>query len=111
GRGFVEEDQLGIVEQGLRKSDALQHAFGKIAQLFAAMWRQAHQLQQRRHAFAQLIMRHAIKAAMQIEKFGASKPVIKTEVFGEETDSAACTYVAGGTPQNRGRPRSRRDQV
>jgi len=89
GGGFVEEDQFGLMDEGLRQADALHHAFGKAAEASIAMRGEADQIDVGRNALAQLGGSKPAEAGVQREKLGGGEPVVKTEVFGKEADFTA----------------------
>src|SRR5205807_2167278 len=86
---LVQEDELGVAQERLRESDALQHALREMAQLLVAVWSEADQVQELRHARAQSCSGHSVEPAMQPEKLGGREPVVKAEVLGQEADLAA----------------------
>jgi hypothetical protein len=52
GRRFIEDDEVGIIDQGLGQADAALHAFGELADLPALHFVQAHHFEELRRARA-----------------------------------------------------------
>src|SRR5690606_25598376 len=65
---LIKDHQLGIIQQSLGNTDALQHALGKSTQRQIGGMTNAYALQQFVDALAALGARHAIKAAIIVEK-------------------------------------------
>ena len=55
GHGLIEEDNFGIMDNGLGDADPLQHALGKFAQLQLAGVRKAHSFEQGGNALSSII--------------------------------------------------------
>ena len=89
GRGLVEEDEVGLVDESLGETDALQHAFRKAAEPPVAMSSKSDEVQERGNAVAELGRSESAEPTVKREEFGGSQPVVEAEVFGEEADLAA----------------------
>jgi len=89
GGRLVEEDEFRAVNQGLRETDPLQHAFRKATESPVAMSRESDEVQEGGNAVAELRGCEPAEAAMKRKEFGGGQPVVEAEVFGEEADLAA----------------------
>ena len=107
---LVEEDQLRLMNQGLRQPDALQHAFGEVLQALVAVRRESHQVEKSRNALAQPVCRHAREASVQLEQFSRRQPFVETEIFRKEADSPPHVHIAGRHAQDKGLAAGRLDQ-
>lgn len=109
--GFVEEDEVWAVEEGLRQANALEHPFRVAAEAFARVGSEAHQIEQFGDALAGIGGGHAIEFAMEFEEFCAGEPVVKAEVFREEAHFGAGGRVTEGVSQHLSFPRGGVDEA
>ena len=86
GHGFIEKDELGIVQNGLADAHALQHAFGKLAQLHALHVPQSDLLQNLLDALLALFGGNAGKLPVIFEQFVSGEIVVEIGLLGKKTD-------------------------
>jgi hypothetical protein len=89
------------VNQRLRQTDSLEHSLGEFLQALVAMRRKPYEIDQGRNAVAQHIGRHAREASMKSQKLRGRKPLIESEIFGEETNFPAHFNAPGGSAQHK----------
>ena len=82
-----------------------------MAQLLVAVWSEADQVQELRHARAQSCSGHSVEPAVQPEKLGGREPVVKAEVLGQEADLAAGLDVSYRMAEEQGVPGGRRHEA
>jgi len=88
GSGLIEEGEFGLVDEGLSEADALQHTFRKATKAAIAMRGEADEIEISGNAVAELNRSESAEAAMKCEEFGGGEPVVKTKIFGKETNLA-----------------------
>ena len=86
GHGFVEEHQLGIVQDSLADSHALQHAFGKLPQLHALHVAQPDLLEHLLDALLALFGGNAGKLSVVFEQFVSCQIVVEIGLLGKKAD-------------------------
>ena len=102
--GFVEEDDLGIVQNGLRDAHALQHAFGKFAQLHAFNVGQSHARKHFFHARLALFGGNAGKLPVVVEQFVRRQIIIEIRLLGKKSDLRFDSRVGPVRPRMRAVP-------
>jgi hypothetical protein len=98
---LIEKDQFRLMNQRLRQADSLEHSLGEFLQAFVAMRRKPYEIDEGRNAVAERIGRHAREASVKSEEFRSRKPLIESEIFGEETDFPAHFDAPGGGAQHK----------
>ncbi len=86
GHRFIEEYKLGIVQNGLRDSDALQHAFGKFPQLHALHFRQSNSLQRGLNPPRAFFCRNAGKLRVIVQQLVCSQMIIEIRLLRKESN-------------------------
>ena len=100
---LVEENDFGVMQNGLRNSHALQHAFGELAQLHSAHIGQTDALQDFIH-FARSVFRiHSGKLAIVLQQFAGGEVVVKVRLLGQKSDLRLHAGIVDFHPQNAGR--------
>ena len=102
GSRLIKENQFRLVDQSLRETDALHHAFGKAPETAVAMRSEADEIEISGNTLAQLRRSQSRKAAVKRKEFGGGEPVVETEVFGQEADFAADFDVSERTAEDLG---------
>src|ERR1019366_687974 len=96
---LIQKDEIGLMNECLRESDALKHALGEAAQPPVAVRRESHQLDHGGNAFAKFRGRHAAEPAMQLQELRSGEPVVESKVFGKKSDAAADLHISHRRPQ------------
>ena len=86
GSGFIEEDEIGFVQECLRETYALHHAFRKAAKATIAMWGETDKFKIGGHTVVELLGSKPGETTVESEKLGRREPVVKTKIFGKEAD-------------------------
>ena len=81
---LVEEDQFGLVDEGLREADALQHAFRELAQREASFAGDAHPVEQAGHALAPLLAAQAEEAGEVGQQLLGGEVVVEVRRFRQD---------------------------
>jgi hypothetical protein len=100
GCRFIEKDEVGFMNQGLRKADTLHHALRKSAKAAVTMRREANKVEIGGYAIVKLGGSETAQAAVKKEELSGGQPVIETKIFGEEADFAANFDVREAMAQN-----------
>lgn len=87
--GLVENEQLGIVDEGIRQADALAEAFGEGFDHFAADVAKAAGIDHVGHAAAAIIVVEALELGAEFQVFAHPHLVIERHVFGHVADFSA----------------------
>ena len=78
GGRLVEQDQIGVVDQGLCQADAPSHAFGVFAQLaFSGLGIEPDDVEQFRNSSIQLFARDLEKPAVEFQRLFAVEKAIE----------------------------------
>ncbi len=99
-RGLVEKNQLRLVNQGLRQTNALEHSFGKFAKPFFPVRSEADEIKKGGDAFAETGFGHTAKASVELEELRCAQPRVEAEILGEESNLPANIDVADGDAEN-----------
>jgi len=102
GRRFVEEDEFGLVDEGLGQTDALQHAFRKTTETPVALRGKSDEVEEGGNAVAELRLGESAESAMKREKLRGGQPVVEAEIFREEADLATNLDVRVGLIEDPG---------
>jgi len=101
-RGFVQDHQLRVVQQGLRQAQTLEHALGVLRHAVAGPVGQAHQLQQLAAPLPNLPRRNAVQLAVVIQRRGRRMVPGNTQVLRQEPHPAPAAAIAGRQAQQPG---------
>jgi hypothetical protein len=99
------------MDERLGQANPLEHAFGKALQALVAMRGEPDQIYKIRDALAQSRRLHAAEPAMKLQKLGCRQPLIKTEIFGQESDFASDFDLARWRSENEGFTATGADQA
>ena len=108
---FIQDHQRRPVQQCLREPDALQHALGKRAQLFAAEIGQPNPFEEFGRTALQFVRPHSEQLPVQVEKFARCQPFRKTEMLGQETNARKGGAIPHRRPEQIGTARGGLDQT
>ena len=100
GHGFVQDDHLGIVDQGLGEPDPLQHPLGILAKLQPPCLGKPHLIEQLLDPLYAFTVRDTKELAVEVEKLPAGEVVVKTRIFREKTDLGLDRDVRDIPPQD-----------
>src|ERR1043165_8960725 len=100
-----------MVNDGLRNSHPLQHAFGEFPQLCATRLRQADTRQNLGYPALALARINSRQLRKVIEEFVGGQVVVEIRLFRQKTDLRFHLGIAPISSQNFGRPPSREDQA
>src|SRR5262249_22821007 len=103
GRGFVENDELGVIEQGLSEADAAGLAFRIGADAAAADGGiEAHEIEVKLHSPGALGAVHVEETRVKVERLAGVQEAVEVRFFGKIPDEAAGLLVAGGLAEDVG---------
>lgn len=102
GGGFVEEEEVGVVEEGLGQADALEHAFGVGAEASVSSGAEIDEIEELLDAGGEAWAGHAGEAAVVVEDFASGEEVGEIRVFREEAEAVAGGHGAGGVAEDGG---------
>ena len=111
GGRFIEEHQLGVIEQRLGQADALEHAFREVTQVFVGMPGQADRFQQFGHTPARYGRVDAVETGMYFEEFSGCQPLLKAEVLRQKADPPATLPITWRSAEHGDRSRAGPDQA
>lgn len=100
--GLVQQDQLRVMDQGLRQPDALEHAFRELAELAIAGFAQSHHLEEVPDPFRQLTRPQPRQLPVERQKFLGGEVVVKIRSLRQKPDPGPCVQVAGRPPEDFG---------
>src|SRR5258708_14870516 len=104
GSRFIENDQLGIVDQGLSQADALAHALGVFLEDAFAIGFKADHLDQFLGAAMTDAGGHVEKASVKVERFLGIEESIQVRFFGEVADPLILMNAGGRFVEDQGIP-------
>ena len=81
GCGFVEQNQLRVVDQRLGQADAPRHAFGIFTQLAAASVLDSHQLNQALNPLLTNLRRHIEQSAVKVQRLFGIQEFVQVGLF------------------------------
>ena len=84
--GFVEDEQLGIVDEGVGQADSLAVAFGKGLNHLAAHGIEAADVDHIAHAAASVAVAQALELAAEFQVFADAHVVVERHVFRHVAD-------------------------
>src|SRR5713101_1803889 len=91
--GFIEDEQLGIVDQRLRQPHALQHAAREFSQVTISSLFQVEELKHFAHALTQERVAHAIESTIGTDGT-ARRDMIESNIFRQKSYVAASGGMA-----------------
>jgi hypothetical protein len=103
GGGFVEEDEVGVVDEGLGETDASGHAFGVFAEFaLAGFFVEADGIEEGGDAAAEFFAGDFEESAVEVEGFFAVEEAVEVGFFGEEADAFVDDGGTGGFAKDGG---------
>src|SRR5581483_4110096 len=96
---LVQDEQFRVVDQSLSQTDALQHAAREFSRVAIDFGKQVDGLEDVAGALPQLASPHSVQSTVEADQM-AGGPVVKSDVFGEKTDTAAGVSIAEGTAEH-----------
>ena len=87
GGGFVQNDQVGVIDQRLGQADAALHAFGEFTHHPAPHLVESDHLQELFGAAPALVVRQIKQAAEKIEGFARIQIAVEVRFFGQIADA------------------------
>ena len=102
GGRLVQQDQLGIVDQGLGQADAAGHALGILFQLPPLGPREAHHLDQPPHPLAADFGRHVEQLPVEIERFFGVEEAVEVGFFRQVADPLVLGDLGGVFAEDQG---------
>jgi|GEM_PF-6291507 len=111
GGGLVQEDQPGLVDEGLGQSQALPHPLGEGADGASGIGGQPHLFEQLRDPPPQARGIHPGKTAVEPENFLCGEPVREGEAFGQEADLPPGVSIPQGAAPHPSAPGRGADQT
>ncbi|OPZ23512.1 MAG: hypothetical protein BWZ02_03186 [Lentisphaerae bacterium ADurb.BinA184] len=94
--GFIEDDQLGVVDKGLGEADATGHALGELADGAVAGGAEADHFEELPGAFGAFVGMDAEEGAEEIKRLGGGQVAVEVGFLGKVADAAFGLDVAGG---------------
>jgi len=110
-RRFIQDHQLGIVDQRLRQTKPLQHAAGVLPHPEAPRLPQPDEFEQAVHAFAAQAHGQREEAAVIVQEFLAPHVLVEVGRLGEKTQAAPGVHGTERSAQDRPAAGRRRDQA
>ncbi len=96
GEGLVEDEQVGVVDQGLGQTEALDHPLGELAQLQVLVTAQADAVDQGGDRVLYPGGGEVEEGGGEVEELAGGEVVVKIGVLGEKTDAAPRRLRKGG---------------
>src|SRR6266852_9980856 len=90
--GFVQEDQLRVIDQRLGEAGTLEHALAVLAQRAIRRVEQVHAVEQLADPALQGWSAKTVEPAVKTEELPSGETLVESKMFGQESDAA--TYVA-----------------
>jgi hypothetical protein len=101
GRGLVEDDEAGILNECLGESNALEHAFGVASQPSVASVLETHEIEKFFGAILECVFGHAAELAVEAKGFLSGEVFVKIGILGEEADILPGVDLAGVFAEDR----------
>ena len=96
GRGFIEDDEIRIINQRLGEADAALHSFGKFAHRPRPRLGQADHLQQLLVSALPLFVRQAKQLAEKIERFARVQVAVEVRFLRQVANARFGAHMARG---------------
>src|SRR5258708_1052417 len=111
GHGLIEEDHLRVMNDCLRNAYALQHAFGKLAQLAVAHITQSHAIQKTVYLLLARFQRNAGEPRVVIQQLMGAQIIIKVGLLRQKANPAFDFRIQVAFAQNGSCTRRWRDNT